>query len=203
MNIRILTAIALSCAVGAAACSQSVATPAAPSVEETMGATAKGGERSKTVTIHATVEKVDQKSRTITLKGFDGTTETVTVGDDVRNLPQVKKGDEVVVTYFQSTAFEVLKKGDPRPVASAAEGLGRAEEGEKPGGIAARVVTVVADVVRIDRDASTATLRGPEGNLTTVFVQNPAAFEKAKVGDTVEITLTEAMAIDVQPAPKN
>lgn len=203
MNIRIVTAIVLSCAVGAAACAQSVAKPAAPTVEESMGATAKGGERSKTVTIRATVEKVDQKNRRVTLKGFDGTTETVAVGDEVRNLPQVKKGDEVVVTYYQSAAFEVLKKGDERPAASAAAGLGRAEEGEKPGGMAARVVTVVAEVVRLDRDNSTATLRGPEGNLTTVFVQNPAAFEKAKVGDTVEITLTEAMAIDVQPAPAN
>ncbi len=203
MNIRIVIAIALTCAIGAAACSQSVATPAAPTVEESVGATAKGGERSRTVTIHATVEKVDVKNRKVTLKGFDGTTETVAVGEEARNLPQMKKGDEVVVTYYQSAAFEVLKKGDPRPAASAAEGLGRAEEGEKPGGMAARVVTVVADVVRLDRDSSTATLRGPEGDLTTVFVQNPAAFEKVKVGDTVEITLTEALAIDVQAAPAN
>ena len=45
-------------------------------------------------------------------------------------------------------------------------------------------------------------LKGPEGKTTTVNVQNPAAFDRVKVGDRVEIRLTEAIGIDVQPAPK-
>ena len=69
-----------------------------------------------------------------------------------------------------------------------------------PGGVAARVVTVVADIVKLDRNAQTAVLRGPKGTLTTVNVENPANFDKVKVGDRVEITLSEAVAIDVQPA---
>jgi len=62
-------------------------------------------------------------------------------------------------------------------------------------------MTIVADIVKLDRQHNTAVLRGPEGNLTTVDVANPANFDKVKVGDRVEITLTEALAIDVQPAP--
>ena len=201
MNARIALVLAVSCALLLSACSASVAPPAAPTVEVGTTSTAKGGGRERAVTIRATVVKVDQESRKVTMKGFDGTTETVQVGDQVRNLAQVKKGDEVVVTYYQSVAFEVLKKGETRPAAAAGEGVARAEEGEKPGGIAARVVTIVADVVRLDREKQTAVLRGPEGNLSTVDVQNPAAFDKVKAGDRVEITLTEAVAIDVQPAP--
>lgn len=203
MNARLAIVLAMSSTVLLSACSSSVAPPAAPTIEAGTIATEKGGGREQAVTISATVEKVDVKARKVTLKGYDGTTETVKVGDEVRNLDQVKRGDAVVVTYYHSVAFEVLKPGEKRPVSTAGEGLARAEKGERPGGVAASVVTVVAEIVKLDRKNSTAVLKGPEGNLTTVNVENPANFDKVKVGDKVEITLTEAMAVDVQPAPKN
>ena len=68
--------------------------------------------------------------------------------------------------------------------------------------MAARVVTIVADIAKLDRKNQQAVLRGPKGETMTVDVQNPDNFDKVKVGDRVEITLTEAIAIDVQPAPK-
>jgi ABC-type Fe3+-hydroxamate transport system substrate-binding protein len=182
------------------ACSSSVAQPPAPSVAESSTSTSKGAARERTITMHATVQKVDLDERKVTLKGFDGTTETIKVGDEVRNLPQVKKGDDVIVTYYQSAAFEVLKKGDKRSVATVTEGVGRAKEGEQPGAVGASVITVVADIVKLDREGRTATLKGPEGNLFAVDVRNPDNFDKVKVGDKVEITLTEAVAVDVQPA---
>jgi len=203
MNVSRLITIAACSAMVLSACSSSVAKPAAPTVEESTTSTSKGAARQRTITVQATVEKVNLDKRKVTIKGFDGTTETINVGDEVRNLPQVKKGDVVVVTYYQSVAFEVLKKGDERPAAAAVEGVGRAKEGEKPGAVGASVVTVVADVVKLDREGRSATLRGPEGNLFSVDVQNPDNFDKVKVGDKVEITLTEAVAVDVQPAAAN
>jgi len=203
MNALFATVLALTSTVFLSACSSTVAQPAAPTIEAGMISTDKGGGREQAVTISATVEQVDAKARKVTLKGYDGTSETVTVGDEVRNLDQVKKGDAVVVTYYHSVAFEVLKPGEKRPVATAGEGIARAEKGDRPGGVAASVVTVVAEVVKLDRKAETAVLKGPEGNLRTVKVENPANFDKVKVGDMVEITLTDAVAVDVQPAPKN
>jgi len=184
------------------ACSAQVAPPEAPTIREEIAPTATGGIRRQAVTISATVEKVDQKSRKVSLLGFDGTRETITVGDEVKNLPQVKKGDQVVVTYYQAIAFEVLAKGEERPSSTAAAGLAAAEPGETPGGLAAETVTVVVDVVKLDPDNSTAVIRGPEGNTTSVDIHNPAVFQKVKVGDKVEIRLTEAVAIDVQHAGK-
>jgi len=201
VNARFSILPGLTLALVVAGCSSTVAPPAAPTVAVDSTSTAKGGERRQEVTIRAAVQKVDLKSRKVTLKGYDGTTETIQVTDEVRNLDQVKKGDEVVVTFYQSVAFEVLKPGDPKAGVAEVEGIGRAKVGEQPGGAAARVVTIVADIVKLDRQHNTAVLRGPEGNLTTVDVANPANFDKVKVGDRVEITLTEALAIDVQPAP--
>ena len=49
----------------------------------------------------------------------------------------------------------------------------------------------------LDRKNGTATLEGPDGELTTIAVRNPQHFDVAQVGDLVEITYTEAVAIAV------
>lgn len=193
--------VALS-AVLLAACSAEKATPPPPTVVATQGATEKGGLRQQEVTVAAIVEKVDVKERKVTLRGPDGTTDTIRVPESVRNLPQLKKGDAVIATYYQSVGFEVVKKSDAKLGITGEEGGARAELGEKPGAVGARVITIVADVVKLDKQNQQAVLKGADGKTTTVNVQNPAAFEKVKVGDRVEIRLTEALAIDVQPAPK-
>ncbi len=192
----------MTCALTLAACSAKSSAPPEPTVSTASASTDKGGARATEVTVTATVEKIDLKERLVTLKGPDGGTETIRVGDDVRNLAQVKRGDEVVATYYQSVAFEVVKPGEAKLGATAEEGAGRAELGGKPGVAAARVITIVADIAKLDRKNSQAVLRGPKGETTTVNVKNPENFDKVKVGDRVEITLTEAVAIDVQPAPK-
>jgi hypothetical protein len=197
-------AVVAMCAMLTAACSTSSSTSTAPPPSLTVAeeSTPKGGSRAEEVTLVATVEKVDVEGREVVLRGPDGGLETVRVGSEVRNLPQVKKGDHVVVTYYQSVAFEVVKPGEARLGATMGEGAGRAQPGEKPAALGARVITIVADIVSLDRANQKAVLKGPEGKTMTVNVQNPENFDKVKVGDRVEITLTEALAIDVQPAPK-
>jgi hypothetical protein len=149
----------------------------------------------------ATVDSIDVDRREVTLRASDGSVETIRLSPEVRNLDQVKRGDEVVVTYYQSIAFDVVKPSEAELGAVAGEGLGRAEPGSKPGALGARMLTIVADVVEIDPVGRTAVLRGPEGRTMRVAVANPVAFEKVKAGDRVQITMTEAMAVAVQPAP--
>lgn len=184
------------------ACSTKVTPPPAPAAVGEVATTQKGGVRQQAISMAATVEKIDRKTREVTLLAFDGSRETVVVSDDVRNLDQVSKGDEVVVTYYESIAFEVLEAGAERPEEGVAEGVARAELGEMPGGMAARTVTIVAHVLKLDPEKMTATLRDSGGEITTVDIYNPAVFDKVKVGDDVQIEVTEAFAIDVQKAPK-
>jgi hypothetical protein len=54
----------------------------------------------------------------------------------------------------------------------------------------------------IDKQKNTITLKGPEGKLTTVKVQDPTNLEKVKVGDELMITYTEALAISVEHVKK-
>lgn len=191
------------CAGALSACSAQVQSAPPPTVQSETAATATGGIRRQAVTIRATVAKVDQKNRKVSLVGFDGTRETIAVGDEVKNLAQVRKGDTVTVTYYQSAAFDVLKKGEKREPGSLTEAAAAAEPGAMPGGIEAQQIKVVVDVLRLDPEKSTAVVRGPEGNTVSVDIRNPAVFQKVKVGDRVEVTLTEALAIDVTPAAAN
>jgi hypothetical protein len=155
-----------------------------------------------TATMTATVVAIDQKKRMVTLKGPDGKTTTIHVGDQVQNLPQVKKGDQVVVTYYESLAYDVFEKGAVKRGVTMAEGAARAEPGEMPAALGARAVTVTAKITAIDKQNGTVTLKGPQGKLKTVKVQDPSKLDLVKVGDHVSITYTEALAIAVERSPK-
>ena len=62
----------------------------------------------------ATVEAIDLEKRLVTLKGPKGEKRTIKVGQEARNLPQLKVGDLVTVKYYESMAVEVIKPGTPR-----------------------------------------------------------------------------------------
>ena len=64
------------------------------------------------VTRTATVQKIDLANRLVTLKGDQsGDTVVVKASADVKNLPQLRVGDRVTATYYQSIAYEVHKPG--------------------------------------------------------------------------------------------
>jgi hypothetical protein len=138
----------------------------------------------------------------VTLKNAEGEVFDVEVGEEVRNLPQVKKGDDVVVTYYESLALTLRKPGEAKPGVAVAEAAGRAEPGEKPGAVRGRQTTIVATVVGLDKKKGTVTLKGPKGKVVTVEARDPKRLEPVKVGDLIEAVYTEAVAISVEkPEP--
>jgi len=157
--------------------------------------------RENVVSVTATVEDIDVESRLVTLRGPEGHSTTLRVDESVRNLAQVKRGDQVVTRYREALVVRVKKPGEVTPgVAESAE-VTRAAPGEKPGGTLTNTATIVVTVDSIDRANQSVVLVGPKGNKATVDVNDPANLDKIAVGDLLEITVTEALAIDVQPAP--
>jgi len=154
------------------------------------------------VTIAARVVKVNQKNRVVTLRDADGKVFDINVGEQVKNLPQVKKGDDVVATYYESIAITVRKPGEATPGVETADTVGRAKPGEKPGGLAASQTTVTATVVGISKKKGTVTLKGPRGKVVTVTPRDPKRLDEVKVGDLVEAVYTEALAISVEKPEK-
>jgi hypothetical protein len=151
------------------------------------------------VTSSASVESLDLATRHVTLRNADGKSITMIVPPDVRNLEQVKTGDQVVVTYRESVAYEVKKPGDATAGVTYVGAAGRAKEGDKPGAGAAAATTVTVTIEAIDKTVPTVTLRRPDGEVFTVKVRDRAKLDRVSVGDLVEITYTEALAVSVQP----
>lgn len=176
--------------------------PAAFTAEEPSTSSSPGpvtGEHLTTVT--ATVQAVDMANRVITLKGPKGNVFDVSVGDEVKNLPQVEVGDNVVVDYYQALTLE-LRKGEAGIRGETEEfALFTAEPGVKPGGAGTRQVTVSADVTNVDAENQTVTLKGPKRTVV-LPVEDPAVLTKLEVGDQIQATYVEALAISVSPAPE-
>jgi len=188
--------------LGLAACTTRGASPpdSAPAAAATPIVSGTVGESAVQAT--ATVEAVDQTTRMVTLKGPEGNEFTVHAGDQVKNLAQVKKGDLVQVTYYESLAYEVKKPHQGAPGVSVAEDVATAKPGEKPAAVGARAIVVTTTIQALDKKKGTVTLKAPDGTLTIIKARNPANLDKVAVGDLVEITYTEALAIGVEPAPK-
>lgn len=84
-----------------------------------------------------------------------------------------------------------------------AAGAGTVTATEPGKGTVANVVKLTAAVEAVDAANRTVTLKGPRGKVVTLPVgQDVKNFDQIKVGDQVEATYTEALAISVEPAPK-
>ena len=163
---------------------------------------APGGAVGKTVEMQATVTAIDVATRMVTLKGNDGIETTMQVDNRARNLAQVKVGDVVKVAYVQALAWQLSKSTKMEPSVEVEEAAGRTEPGQKPGGAAGRRITMTAQIEAIDTAAGTVTLKGPRGNSRTIKAKNPENLKKVKVGDLIDISYTEAVAVKVEPAAK-
>ncbi|MDM0044982.1 hypothetical protein QTH91_10835 [Variovorax dokdonensis] len=187
---------AVSLALGAASTAQAQTTPERKTVELV---DAKGGAQS--VTVVGEITQVDAAQRVVSIKGPRGNIADLRVDPKVKNLDQVKVGDRVRLTYRVGVALALLKGGDEIRQRVESEGSTAAAPGEKPGGMAVSVTTIVANVVSIDRKKNIATLKGPSGNLVDVRVRDPKVLKEVKVGDQVAARVTESLAVEVRPAP--
>jgi hypothetical protein len=150
----------------------------------------------------AEVIAIDLPTRTVTLKGQKGNEFTVHADDRVRNLPQVRVGDKVDVAYQESLVWNVKKAAEGNSGASVQAGAISARPGDKPAGAAATQVNMTATIEAIDQANGTVTLKGPQGNSRTIKARDPKNLQRVQVGDLVDITYTEAVAVRVRPATK-
>lgn len=61
--------------------------------------------------LNASVQKIDYKKRTITLKGPEGNVATFKVDPSVKDFKKVKKGDKITIRHTEALAISVDKPG--------------------------------------------------------------------------------------------
>jgi hypothetical protein len=147
----------------------------------------------------ATIAAIDKASRTITLKRTKGDEVKIVAGPEVKNFEQLKVGDVVNVTYLESLALELKKGGGLKVEKTEKAGAVSAEPGATPAGAAGRQVTVVGDVIKLDAATQTITVKGPERTVE-LKARDPEQFKLIAVGDQIQATYTEALAVSVTPA---
>jgi hypothetical protein len=152
-------------------------------------------------TVSAKVVAVDKDKRLVTLQGPLGNQFRVVAGKEVRNFDQIKAGDELVVTHVEALTLELKKGGDGIRERVESQGAVRAPAGAKPGMAEVNRVSVVANVVAVNTRAQTVTLRGVE-HTVDLRVPDKNQLKLIKVGDQVQATYTEAVAVSMEPVAK-
>jgi hypothetical protein len=156
------------------------------------------------VSLTASVEAIDQASREVTLKGPLGNTVTFTVDKRVKRLNEIKVGDLIRADYYVSFAAEVRKptaEEEKTPFVML-DAAGKSPPGTSPAAGGLRRFKVVTTIEGLDRPTQTITVKGPRGNFLTARVADPSRLTQVRIGETILITYTEALAISLEKAEK-
>jgi translation elongation factor P/translation initiation factor 5A len=152
------------------------------------------------MTASAKVDKVDMKKRELTLKSEDGKPFTISVPENVTRLENVKQGDMVHISFYESVAVSLTPPGVTPMPGERTQTTTQKASGQLPGGTTVQQVTTMAKVTKLDQANNEMTIETPAGKSNTIKVDDPqlqTAMNKLKVGDRIKATYTEAMATSV------
>jgi Cu/Ag efflux protein CusF len=155
--------------------------------------------KANSVTATATIQAIDTTSRLITLRDDKGEEDTFSVGPAVTRFNELKVGDKVRMTYYESIMLQLLKPGDKANPASVEAAATRAK-GALPGGTIATQEKKTVTVKTVDLTVPSITVTTEDGRTFTRRVENKKNLEGVKPGDRIEITYTQAVLASVEPA---
>jgi hypothetical protein len=152
--------------------------------------------------VQATVKAIDPASRSVTLEGPKGPV-TVKVGPEVKNFGNLKVGDVVNVSYYESVAAQIVKGSQKVSDPAAATFAYGSPTGMKPSGGAGASLTASVKIEAIDLGTNTVAFKGEDGQTHIIEVKSPNMrkfIRTLKPGDNVDVTYTQSVAVEVNPA---
>jgi Cu/Ag efflux protein CusF len=144
-----------------------------------------------------TIEAIDHSARIVTLKDKEGNIEDVYCGPEVERFNALKVGQTVTFRYYESLVYQIRKPGTAKEASSSAPAMARTP-GANPGGTISQQMTATVTLTAIDPKVPSVTVTAADGRKMSFKVENPKNLEGVKVGDRVEITYTQALAISVK-----
>ena len=195
--------VALACAAAPAVASASARTTSGELRRDLAVAAyaSEGGQKPVTqgaaVTETFTIDAIDHTSRIVTLRDKEGNIDEIFCGPDVKRFDALKVGDKVTFRYYESVVYQVRKPGTAGTPAGAGAAVTRTP-GDRPGGTVSQQMTATVTIDAIDMKIPSVAVSAADGRKMSFKVENPKNLEGLKVGDTVEITYTQALAISVQ-----
>jgi Cu/Ag efflux protein CusF len=150
------------------------------------------------VTATVTIQQIDTASRAVTLRNDKGEEDTFVMGPDVTRFNQLKVGDKVSLTYYESLVFEVRKPGTKSNESTDVVASARAKTQPGAGIVAQQTRTVT--VKAIDATAPSITVVTADGQTITRKIEDRKNIDGVKVGDRIDITYSQALVIAAEPA---
>ncbi len=181
--------------LGLAACARAPE-PAAPAPAPVVVSTAKEAV--------GVVERVNARTREVTIRTPGEGRIVVVAGPEVRNFNQIRRGNNVRLRYEEAVAVRMAPRGTQMP-AETAVGAARAEAGSQPGAAVVRTTRARVTVNAVDTAANTVTFTGPNRVRRTVAVRSPemqAFIRTLRPGSQVDVAIAEATALSVEPAER-
>ena len=155
--------------------------------------------KTKSVSATATIQAIDATGRMITLKDESGVEDTYSVGPEVKRFNELKVGDTVKMTYYESVVLVVRKPGEA-PVATAGEPAITRGTGALPGATMAAQDKTTVTVKAIDPAVPSVTVTTADGRTVTRKIEDKKNIAGLKAGDKIDITYTEALVTSVEAA---
>ena len=147
----------------------------------------------------ATVEAIEQSTRTVTLKDtVTGLYDTVVAPPEMKRFSELKVGDKITARYYENLVVRLKKPGEAA-VDVETGGITPGTQA-RPGATAATQRTITATVVAIDPKTSAVTVSGPNGWKYSRKVTDKKALAQLKVGDRLDMTWTDALLLSVDSA---
>jgi hypothetical protein len=150
------------------------------------------------VTATATITALDSAKRSVTLKSDKGEEDTFTAGPEVTRFNQLKVGDKIRLTYYESLVLQLRKPGAASNAASDTIAGGRTQA--VPGGALGVQQTRTVTVKAVDKTAGSLTVTTADGRTITRKVQDRKNIENVAVGDRIDITYSQAVMVNAEPA---
>ena len=174
-----------------------VAASAAP---QTKSQEAKTVTKQNKVTANVTIKAIDPATRSVTLRAENGDEDTFKVGPEVTRFNQLKVGDTITATYYESLVFQVRKPGDPAVTSGAVAAGGRLKD--MPGGAIGTQETTTVTVKAVDMNVPSITVVTADGHTLTRKIADKKNLEGVNPGDKIDITYTQGLVVAAESAKK-
>jgi hypothetical protein len=146
-------------------------------------------------TMTAKVDRIERSNRVVTLRTADNVITDVYVEPKLKAYDTLKVGDVVTVRYTESVIVQVNPNAKPAPVTDTTQ------EARKAGDESILLQQkLVVTIDNIDSQRLFVTYRTHDNQRRMYAVQDKRLLEGLKSGDRVEVTLTRARAVSIEPS---
>jgi hypothetical protein len=163
--------------------------------------------KTQSITGTATIQAIDTTRRAVTLRDETGTEDTYIAGPEVKRFDELKVGDTIKMTYYESVILQVRKAGTTPTGTAGAKAADPAIDaavtkaaGALPGVTAAVQEKMTATVKAIDAAAPSVTVTTTDGRTVTRKIEDRKNLEGLTVGDQIDVTYTRALLTSVERA---